>query len=105
LNKTQQVAKWDMRLAPSRRLYPLRKCHRMADRLTTSAAPPPKPKSLADMTDEEFAQYVGPAPDWLQRLWAHSEANGLDKMTMEEIDEEIEAYRREKRSAGQDQTG
>jgi hypothetical protein len=68
----------------------------MADRVTTSAAA--KPKSLADMTEEEFSRLVGPPPAWLERLWADAEARGLDKMTMEEIDEEIEAYQREKRA-------
>jgi hypothetical protein len=51
------------------------------------------------MTGEEFAQRDGPPPAWLRRLWADAEARGLDKMTMEEIDAEIEAYRAEKRAA------
>jgi hypothetical protein len=71
----------------------------MADRESTSAAAPVKPKSLADMTDEEFTRLVGPPPAWLEAAWAHAEALGLDKMTMEEIDAEIETYRREKREA------
>lgn len=35
----------------------------------------------------------------LERIWAHVEARGLPPMTMEEIDEEIAAYRREERDA------
>jgi hypothetical protein len=74
----------------------------MADDVTTSAAA--KPKSLADMTDEEFAKFVGPAPGWLERLRSDAEARGLNKMTMDEIDTEIETYRREKRAARRDET-
>jgi hypothetical protein len=70
--------------------------------MTTSAAA--KPGSLADMTADEFAKLVGPAPGWLERLRADAEARGLDKMTMDEIDAEIDTYRREKRAARQDET-
>ena len=34
--------------------------------------------------------------DWLSALQADAKARGLDRMTMEEIDAEIEAYRRDK---------
>lgn len=45
-----------------------------------------------------IAEYLRlrPAPDWPEALWADAEARGLNEMTMEEIDEEIAAYRREK---------
>ena len=42
---------------------------------------------------------LGPASEELQRCWAAAEAAGLDKMTMDEIDEEVAAYRREKAAA------
>jgi hypothetical protein len=77
----------------------------MADRVTQPATAPVKRKSLAEMSEEEFTRVVGPAPDWLERLWADAEARGLDKMTMEEIDAEIEVYRQEKRSARRNGTG
>lgn len=71
----------------------------MPTRVKQSSPDIAAPRSFADMTDAEFAQRNGPAPNWLQRLWADSEARGLDKMTMEEIGAEIEAYRAEKRVA------
>ena len=40
-------------------------------------------------------QRLTPDGDWLEKLWADAKSRGLDKMTMEEIDEEIAAYRRE----------
>jgi hypothetical protein len=78
---------------------PAEKCHGMADRATQPAVAAVKCKSLADMTEEEFARFVGSAPDWLEAAWAHAKEHGLDKMTMEEIDAEIEVYRREKYEA------
>jgi hypothetical protein len=76
----------------------------MASHVTASSPAASKPRSLADLTDEEFAQRYGPPPDWLERLWADAEARGLDKMTMEEIDAEIEAYRAEKRATQRNET-
>lgn len=35
----------------------------------------------------------------LDRIWAHVEASGMPPMTMKKIDEDIAAYRREKRDA------
>lgn len=69
--------------------------------------PPPaetKRTSLAEMTAEEFAAFAGPPPAWLEAAWAHAKANGLDKLTDEEVDAEIEAYRAEKRAARLAQT-
>ena len=37
-----------------------------------------------------------PPPDWLQALRDDAKARGLDRMTMEEIDAEIDAARRDK---------
>ena len=38
-----------------------------------------------------------PAPDWLQRSWESAKQEGLDQLTMEEIDEEIAAARKARR--------
>jgi hypothetical protein len=35
-----------------------------------------------------------PAPPWLQQSWATARQHGLDRMTPEEIDAEIDAARR-----------
>ena len=42
---------------------------------------------------------LGPAPEWLQESWRRAKEDGLDKMTMDEIDAEIAAARRERKEA------
>ena len=44
-----------------------------------------------------IAEYhrLNPPPEWMQAMWDHAKARGLDKMTMEEIDAEIAEARRE----------
>ena len=49
------------------------------------------------MSIREFINAVAPAPKWLQESWARAERRGLDKLAPQEIDDEIKAYRREKR--------
>lgn len=48
----------------------------------------------------DFIKTLAPPPDWLQKSWESAEREGLDKLTMEEIDEEIASVRSE-RKAGQ----
>jgi prevent-host-death family protein len=48
---------------------------------------------------QDFLENVQTAPDWLRHAWEGAKARGLDKLTMDEIDAEIAAYRREKRAA------
>ena len=48
---------------------------------------------------QDYLANVASAPDWLRESWADAKKRGLNKLTMEEIDAEIEAYRREKRAA------
>lgn len=48
--------------------------------------------SLAD-----YYRTLAPPPDWLQESWEDAKRNGLDKLSMEEIDAEISASRRERR--------
>jgi len=50
---------------------------------------------------EDYLENVRSAPDWLREAWAGARKRGLDKLTMDEIDAEIGAYRREKRAAAQ----
>ena len=52
--------------------------------------------SIVIMSVQEYIRLAMPAPDWLQQAWKESKENGLDTMTMEEIDAEIAEYRREK---------
>lgn len=50
---------------------------------------------------QDFIRAVAPAPDWLERAWAGAKRRGLDRLTPEEIDAEIDALRRERqRRAG-----
>ena len=49
------------------------------------------------MSVQDYIRLAIPAPDWLQKAWKESKENGLDTMTMEEIDAEIAEYRREKK--------
>jgi prevent-host-death family protein len=48
---------------------------------------------------QDYLASVQNAPEWLQEAWAGSKKRGLDKLTMGEIDAEIDAYRSEKRVA------
>ena len=40
------------------------------------------------------------APDWLRKSWTSAESAGLDQLSMDEIEAEIAASRRDRRSAG-----
>lgn len=40
-----------------------------------------------------------PAPEWLQRSWESAELLGVDRLTRDEIEAEIDAARRERTSA------
>jgi hypothetical protein len=50
---------------------------------------------------EEYAQQVLEhelAPEWLRRSWESAKLAGLDRLSMEEIDAEIAAARKERRA-------
>jgi hypothetical protein len=49
------------------------------------------------MSVQDFINAVAPAPQWLQKAWADTKRRGLDKLSSQDIDAEIKAYRREKR--------
>ena len=40
---------------------------------------------------------LAPAPDWLKDIQNHAKQHGLDKLTMDDIDAEIAAARRDRR--------
>jgi len=48
---------------------------------------------------QDFLENVASAPKWLRQAWAGAKKRGLDKLTIGEIDAEINAYRREKRTS------
>jgi prevent-host-death family protein len=51
------------------------------------------------MSVRDFIRTAAPAPDWLQKAWKGAKRRGLDKLTPEDINAEIAAYRREKKHA------
>lgn len=58
--------------------------------------------SMQGLTAEQYALQVlerDLAPDWLRKSWASAQAEGLDQLSMDEIDAEIEAARLARRTA------
>jgi hypothetical protein len=54
------------------------------------------------LSPEEYARQVlehDLAPEWLRRSWESARQAGLDQLSMEEIDAEIAAVRKERRDA------
>ena len=48
---------------------------------------------------KDYLESVQSAPEWLRAPWDGANERGLEKLTMEEIDAEIAAYRSEKQAA------
>ena len=48
------------------------------------------------MSVEDFINAVAPAPEWLRTAWTHAKTRGLDALSMEDIDAEINAARKSK---------
>ena len=46
----------------------------------------------------DYVKTFAPPPDWLERSWDSAKRQGLDKLTMKEIDAEIAASRRQRRA-------
>ncbi len=51
------------------------------------------------MSVQDFIRTAAPPPDWLEKAWSGAKRRGLDKLTSEDIDAEIAAYRREQQPA------
>ena len=51
------------------------------------------------MSVRDFIRTVAPPPDWLASAWSIAKKRGLDALTLDDINAEIDAYRREKESA------
>jgi prevent-host-death family protein len=47
------------------------------------------------MSVQDFIRTAAPPPDWLQKAWAGAKRRGLEAVTLDEIDAEIDAKRRE----------
>ncbi len=52
------------------------------------------------MSVQDFIRIAAPPPDWLQKAWAGAKRRGLDALTLDNINAEISAHRREQESAG-----
>jgi prevent-host-death family protein len=48
------------------------------------------------MSVQDFIRTAAPPPDWLQKAWAGAKRRGLDALTLDDINAEIDAARREK---------
>ena len=48
------------------------------------------------MSVQDFIRTAAPPPDWLQKAWAGARRRGLDTLTLDDINAEIDAHRREK---------
>ena len=51
------------------------------------------------MSVQDFVRTAAPPPDWLQKAWAGARRRGLDALTLDDINAEINAQRSEKRAA------
>ena len=56
------------------------------------------------MSVHDFIRTAAPPPDWLQKAWAGAKRRGLEAVTLDDINAEIDAYRREKEEAGSEPT-
>jgi prevent-host-death family protein len=51
------------------------------------------------MSVQDFVRTAAPPPDWLQKAWTGAKRRGLDALTLDDVDAEIAAYRRDKDGA------
>src|SRR5436190_6006603 len=48
------------------------------------------------MSVQDFIRTAAPPPDWLQKAWSGAKRRGLERLTLDDIETEIDAHRREK---------
>lgn len=48
---------------------------------------------------QDFIRTAAPPPDWLQKAWAGAKRRGLKALTLDDVNAEINAQRREKKTA------
>ena len=44
---------------------------------------------------QDFIRTVAPPPDWLRKTWKGAKRRGFDKLTLVDVDAEIDAHRQE----------
>jgi hypothetical protein len=47
------------------------------------------------MSVQDFIRTAAPPPDWLQKAWTGAKRRGLDALTPDDVNAEVEAHRRE----------
>jgi hypothetical protein len=53
--------------------------------------------SIVIMSVQDFIRTAAPPPDWLQQAWTGAKRRGLDALTLDDINAEIDAHRREQK--------
>ncbi len=48
------------------------------------------------MSVQDFIRTAAPPPDWLQKAWTGAKRRGLDVLTPDDVNAEVEAHRAEK---------
>jgi prevent-host-death family protein len=49
------------------------------------------------MSVQDFIRIAAPPPDWLQKAWSGAKRRGLDALTPDDVNAEIDAHRHEKK--------
>jgi len=49
---------------------------------------------------QDYLDTVQSAPEWLRQAWVAAKRRGLDKLTMEKVDAEIDVYTRKRKADG-----
>jgi len=64
----------------------------------------PGEPAVVILSVRNFIRTAAPPPDWLEKAWRGARQRGLDKLTSADIDAEIAAYHREKKSSHRPET-
>jgi prevent-host-death family protein len=51
------------------------------------------------MSVQDFIRTAAPPPDWLRKAWTGAKRRGLDALTLDDVNAEVEAHRRENDAA------
>ena len=56
--------------------------------------------AIVIMSVQDFVRTAAPPPDWLQRAWSGAKRRALDAVTLDDVNAEVEAHRRENHTTG-----
>ena len=57
-------------------------------------------RAIVIMSVQDFVRTAAPPPDWLQRAWSGAKRRALDIVTLDDVNAEVEAHRRENNTTG-----